>query len=102
MLWGNLGTQLLFSTAYHPQTDGQTKVTNRTLGAFLHTVLKANPRKWEDLLCHVEFANNMSYHFATRRKPFEVVYGTNTKAPMQISPKPWSKEDHVNVVNRVE
>ena len=70
-LWRKLGTQLLFSTAYHPLTDGQTEVTNRTLGALLRTVLKANPRKWEDLLFHVEFAYNSSYHSATRRTPFK-------------------------------
>ena len=36
-LWRKLGTSLLFSTSYHPRTDGQTKVTNRSLGNFLRS-----------------------------------------------------------------
>ena len=57
-LWGKLGTKLLFSTTYHPQTDGQTEVVNRTLGQLLRCFIFGNPRAWEDLLPHVEFAYN--------------------------------------------
>jgi hypothetical protein len=39
-LWGKLGTMLLFSTTCHPQTDGQTKVVNRTLSTLLQTIIK--------------------------------------------------------------
>ncbi|KAF7832974.1 Transposon Ty3-I Gag-Pol polyprotein [Senna tora] len=50
VLWGKLGTQLLFSTTCHPQTDGQTEVVNRTLGTLLRAVIKKNVKTWEDCI----------------------------------------------------
>ncbi|XP_027171583.1 uncharacterized protein LOC113771167 [Coffea eugenioides] len=55
-LWGKLGTKLLFSTSSHPQTDGQTEVTNRTLGALLRAIVQKNLKKWEECLSIAEFA----------------------------------------------
>jgi len=92
-LWGKLGTKLLFSTSYHPQTDGQTEVTNRTLGALLRTVLKSNPRRWEDLLSTVEFSYNRCRHSATKMTPFEVVYGRNPLTPLDLTPYPRKDTD---------
>jgi hypothetical protein len=45
-LWGKVGTKLLFSTTYHPQTDGQTEVVNRTLSTVLRCMIKQNLREW--------------------------------------------------------
>ena len=63
-LWGKLGTSLLFSSSFHPQTDGQTEVTNRTLGTLLRCMLRNNPRRWEELIPFFEFAYNRSRHSA--------------------------------------
>jgi hypothetical protein len=57
-LWAKLDTKLLFLTTCHPQTDGQTKVVNRTLSTMLCVVLKKNLKLCEDCLPHVEFAYN--------------------------------------------
>lgn len=61
-LWGKLGTQLLFSTTCHPQTDGQTEVTNRTLGTLLRALIKKNIKSWEECLPIAEFAYNRTIH----------------------------------------
>ena len=55
---GKTRTKLLFSTTCHPQTDGQTKVVNKTLSTFLRAFIKKNLRTWEECLLHVEFAYN--------------------------------------------
>ncbi|KAH0716261.1 hypothetical protein KY284_009166 [Solanum tuberosum] len=72
ILWGKLGTKLLFSTSCHPQTDGQTEVVNRTLGNMLRAVLKGKLTSWEDYLPIVEFAYNRTFHSSTGKTPFEV------------------------------
>ncbi|XP_057526371.1 uncharacterized protein LOC130805605 [Amaranthus tricolor] len=83
-LWKMLGTKLLFSTAYHPQTDGQTEVTNRTLGTILRTLVSTNIREWDLKLCHAEFAYNRAPSRATKHTPFECVYGTNPLLPISL------------------
>ena len=49
-LWGKLGTSLLFSTCYHPQTDGQTEVTNRSLVNLLRRYVGKNAKQWDLIL----------------------------------------------------
>ena len=83
-LWGKLGTKLLFSTTCHPQTDGQTEVVNRTLGQLLRCFISGNPRVWENLLPHVEFAYNRVVNSTTSHSPFEVVYGFNPLTPLDL------------------
>jgi hypothetical protein len=51
-LWGKLGTKLLFSTACHSQTDGQTKVVNITLSSLLRAIIKNN-LKHGKIVCHM-------------------------------------------------
>jgi hypothetical protein len=85
-LWFKLGTKLLFSTTCHPQTDGQTEVVNRTLSTMLRAVLKTNLKLWEECLLHIEFAYNKSVHSTTKVSPFQVVYGFNPRAPIDLLP----------------
>jgi hypothetical protein len=87
-LWGKLGTRLLFSTTCHPQTDGQTEVVNRTLSMLLRVVLKKNLKLWEEILPHVEFAYNRAVHSTTKFSPFEIAYGFNPTAPIDLLPLP--------------
>jgi hypothetical protein len=88
VLWGKLGTKLLFSTTCHPQTDGQTEVVNRTLSTLLRTIIQKNLKNWEDCLPFIEFAYNRSVHSTTDFSPFEIVYGFNPLTPLDLLPLP--------------
>jgi len=54
-LWKKVGTKLSYSTTCHPQTDGQTEVTNRTLGTLLRALIRLRSTAWDLLLPHAEF-----------------------------------------------
>jgi len=87
-LWRKLGTQLKFSTTCHPQTDGQTEVTNRTLGTLLRVLVKKHLKKWDELLPHAEFAFNRVPSKSTQLSPFQVVCGYNPRSPLDLIPIP--------------
>ena len=63
------------STTYHPQTDGQTKVVNKSLEHYLRSFFANRPSEWCDWLYLVEFWFNTNYHTATKLTPFEALYG---------------------------
>ena len=94
-LWHELGTRLLFSSAYHPQMDGQTEATNRVLGNLLRIIVSSNSMSWDERLPFIEFAYNRHVHSATHMSPFEVVYGFNPLTPTDLMPLP--RNEHVNV-----
>ncbi|GKA13059.1 putative reverse transcriptase domain-containing protein [Tanacetum coccineum] len=70
-----LGTQLDMSTAYHPQTDGQSKRTIQTLEDKLQACVIDFGKGWERHLPLVEFSYNNSYHASIKATPFEALYG---------------------------
>ena len=86
VLWGKLGTKLLFSITCHPQTDGQTEAINRTLSSLLRTIIQKNLKNWEDCLPFIEFAHNQSVHSTTNFSPFDIVYGFNPLTPLDLLP----------------
>ena len=102
VLWGKLGTKLLFSTTCHPQTDGKTEVVNRTLGTLLRSIIQRNLKSWEDCLPFVEFSYNRAVHSVTHCSPFEVVYGFNPLTPMDLCPLPVSKLVNVDGESKAE
>ena len=80
--WKKLGTKLKYSITYHPQTDGQTEVTNRSLGTLLRTlILPQSTKAWDLLLPHIEFAYNRAYSGTTGVSSFKVVYGIDPITP---------------------
>jgi transposase InsO family protein len=69
--------ELRMSTAYHPQSDGQTERVNQCLEAFLRCFIHACPRQWSQWIDQAEFWYNSSWHSALGRSPFEVLYGNS-------------------------
>ncbi|XP_078441520.1 uncharacterized protein LOC144711407 [Wolffia australiana] len=67
-LWVLMGTQHRFSSAYHPQTDGQTEVVNRSLGNLLRSIVGDNVTAWDHVLPRAEFAFNYSVPDCCNRK----------------------------------
>jgi hypothetical protein len=71
--------------------DGHTEVVNRTLSTMLWAILKTNLKLWEECLPHIVFACNRSIHSTTKVSPFQVVYGFNPCAPIDLLPLPPSE-----------
>ena len=69
----NIG--LSFSSAYHPQSNGQTERTNQTVEQYLRCFSSFSQEDWASLLPLAEFAYNNSIHSATRQSPFYANYG---------------------------
>ncbi|GJV48442.1 putative reverse transcriptase domain-containing protein [Tanacetum coccineum] len=82
--WGSLqnalGTKLKMSTAYHPETDGQSKRTIQTLEDMFRTCVIDFGGSWGRHLALVEFYYNNSYHASIKVAPFEALYGLKCRS----------------------
>ena len=78
-------TTLRFSTANHPQTDGQTERTNRTLEQYLKLHVRHNPARWAQYLTTAEIAYNNLTHSAIGTSPFYLVYQRHANFPLDFS-----------------
>ncbi|GJY13775.1 putative reverse transcriptase domain-containing protein [Tanacetum coccineum] len=77
-----LGTQLDMSTAYHPETDGQSERTIQTLEDMLRACVIDFGKGWDKHLPLVEFSYNNSYHASIKAAPFEALYGRKCRSPV--------------------
>jgi hypothetical protein len=80
-----MGTKLDFSTAYHPQSDGQTERVNKVLKDLLRACVLTFDRNWESSLSYAEFSYNNIYQASIKVSPFEALYGWKCQTPLMWS-----------------
>ena len=100
-LWKMLGTSLDMSSAYHPQSDGQTEVTNRSLGNLLRCLVGDNIKSWDAKLCQAEFAHNHALNRSLGFSPFRVVYGLVPRCPLDLATFPDKTRHHGEAIDFV-
>jgi hypothetical protein len=81
----NVRTKLTFSTAFHPQTDGQIERVNGILNQYLRNFVSADQRDWVDYVELAEFSYNVATHSATKESPFKVAYGVEPLHPADLA-----------------
>jgi hypothetical protein len=80
-----MGTKLDFSSAYHPQTDGQTERVNQIMDDMLRACVLSYGKDWEQSLPYAEFSYNNGYQASLGMSPFEALYGRKCRTLLMWS-----------------
>jgi hypothetical protein len=78
----SLGTKLIRSSSYHPQTDGQTERVNQIVEDMLRASIMHFDKSWDKCLSLAEFSYNNSYQASLKMAPFEALYGRRYQTPL--------------------
>jgi len=103
--WSQLGTTLTMSTAYHPQTDGQTERANRTLEEMLRSRINFRQTDWDEHLAAAELAINNSVQSSTGFSPFYLNAGQEVRLPLDqalAGLRPVSNPEAVDRIRRLK
>jgi hypothetical protein len=77
-----MDAKLNFSSAYHPQTDGQSESINQILEDMLRACALKDNQSWDKCLSYAEFSYNNSYQESIKMAPFELLYGRKCRTPL--------------------
>jgi hypothetical protein len=97
-----LGTKLIRSSAYHPQTDGQTERVNQILEDMLRACALQYDENWDKCLSLAEFSYNNNYQTSLKMAPFEALYGRRCRTPLSWSQTGERKNFGPDLVNEAE
>ena len=92
-IFSSLDTTLNYSSAHHPESDGQTERVNQCLEQYLRCMAFQEPKKWAEWLPTAELWYNTSYHTSIKMSPFEALYEypppliNNINIPVEASPE---------------
>jgi hypothetical protein len=102
-LWEKLGVKASLSTAFHPQTDGETERVNQEIEQFFRVFCNFQQDNWVDLLPFAEFAHNVRAHSATGQSPFQVWYGFQPEfiPPVNFATHLPAVEDRLKALDQV-
>jgi transposase InsO family protein len=78
----SLGTKLIRSLSYHPQTDGQTERVNQMVEDMLRASIMHFDKSWDKCLSLAELSYNNSYQASLKMAPFEALYGRRCRTPL--------------------
>jgi hypothetical protein len=83
-----VNTHLNFSSAYHPQSDGQTEVVNKSFNNLLCSLVGDHLKTWDKKLGQAEFAHNHAVNRCTKLSPFEIMYEFLPRCPLDLANLP--------------
>jgi transposase InsO family protein len=80
-----MDTKLNFSSAYHPETNGQIERVNQILEDMLRACALRDQKSWDKCFPYAEFSYNNSYQKSLKMSPFEVLYGRKCRTPLFLN-----------------
>jgi hypothetical protein len=101
--WRKLGIKQRLSTAFHPQTDGESERVNQEIEQYLRICGNFQQDNWASLLPIIEFAHNARPHRSTHKSPFEVWYGIQPqfKPPLYLQTRLQSVDERVKYLEHI-
>jgi transposase InsO family protein len=102
-IWNKLGVKSTLSTAFHPQTDGETEQVNQELEQYLRVFCNYQVDNWAELIPFMEFAHNTRQHSTTGHSPFQVWYRYQPKfiPPVNFTTTVPTVEDRLHFMNQI-